>query len=164
MGNLQLNLEPILENAGQQHLLSFFETLTSDQQSTLLEQIRQIDLPQISALYSDESTHDDWSELAQRAQPPAAIELGRDHARFSRSEAIECAPIVGVHAIADEGVLVFHDHLRFVAYGQNGLAWKSARVSWDGIRNVRIDGRRIRAEVWNAPTDAFIETELELFS
>ena len=82
----------------------------------------------------------------------------------SRSEAIECAPIVGVHAIADEGVLVFHDHLRFVAYGQNGLAWKSARVSWDGIRNVRIDGRRIRAEVWNAPTDAFIETELELFS
>lgn len=80
----------------------------------------------------------------------------------SRFEEIECRPILGLHAVANENVLLLHDFVHFVAYDDRGLAWKSPRISWDGIREVRIDVRTIRAQVWRG--EDWIETELELFS
>ena len=78
-------------------------------------------------------------------------------------KAVECCwTVLGLHAIKDEGVLLFHDNLRFAAYDERGLAWNSSRVALDGIRDVRVDGRRIRAQVWRG--EDWIETELELFS
>ncbi len=90
MNNLQLEIESILADVGQQHLLAFMEQLDDEQRVQLLDQIGQIDFEEIRSLFANESSDCDWSELASRAEPPAAIALGQGHEKFSRDEAIDC--------------------------------------------------------------------------
>lgn len=51
------------------------------------------------------------------------------------------------------GTLVFSNGLWFEALGPDGLSWRTRQVSWDGFRNVRVDGGVIRGEAWNPMDD-----------
>jgi hypothetical protein len=47
------------------------------------------------------------------------------------------------------GWLVFNDQeIRFLALGPDGWVWKSRRVSWDGFRDLRVEGESVRGKAW----------------
>ena len=47
------------------------------------------------------------------------------------------------------GALLFCNGLNFEALRKDGLWWRSPRVSWDGIRNIRIEGAVLRGKAFD---------------
>jgi len=45
--------------------------------------------------------------------------------------------------------IVLSDGLRLENYSSTGPIWKTRRLSWDGLRNIKIHGTAIVGEAWN---------------
>jgi hypothetical protein len=54
-------------------------------------------------------------------------------------EQIPLVPVLDFRVIPKEGLLIFSDFTRLVAYGSSGLAWRSPRVCWDGLKIVSVN-------------------------
>jgi hypothetical protein len=50
-------------------------------------------------------------------------------------------------------LLLFVGHHSVLAWGRDGEAWESERLSWEGISNLRIEGKVLRGEGWDLMTD-----------
>lgn len=77
-------------------------------------------------------------------------------------ERVKASPVLGVYPASQHELIVFHDFTNFVAYGKTGLAWKSKRISHDGIKVDRIDGEVLTGQSWDAPTGKDVEFRLNL--
>ncbi len=77
-----------LADAGQEHLLAFWDELDAQQQSRLATQLEPIDFELIKQLVEGEDAAPDWAALAAEAQPPRAIRLDSSDNEFSPAEAI----------------------------------------------------------------------------
>lgn len=64
----------------------------------------------------------------------------------------------------DRHQLIIGNGLWFEALGASGLIWRSRRLSWDGVRNVRISDAHLRGEAWNPVDDGWSEFRLDLQS
>ena len=56
------------------------------------------------------------------------------------------------------------DGLNFETITAAGLGWRSERISWDGIRNIVIEGGVLRAEAWSPMPDMWRAFELDLLT
>jgi UDP-N-acetylglucosamine/UDP-N-acetylgalactosamine diphosphorylase len=75
-------------NAGQGHLFAFWDQLDSHQRETLLGEIALANCENIRKLYEQSTTQkNDWSALAQRAQPPQAVRINDRDSHLSAAEA-----------------------------------------------------------------------------
>ena len=72
---LKTELEERLKPFGQEHVLAFWDELSSEQRLALAEQIRGLDLALIDRLYHETPSSENAAELAARAEPPPAIRL-----------------------------------------------------------------------------------------
>jgi len=50
-------------------------------------------------------------------------------------------------------LLLFVGHHSILAWGRDGEVWESERLSWEGITNLRIEGKILRGEGWDMMTD-----------
>lgn len=75
--------------AKQNHLLAFWDELTAEQQSSLSQQIDEVDFELMDQLFAGEDKTVDWSDLASRASAPAAFRLNGSANRFSPDQAKE---------------------------------------------------------------------------
>ncbi len=80
-------LERLLRDHGQEHLLAFWDQLSPEGQQELAAEIRQLDLPLIARLYAERDTGENVEALIARASPPAAFRLDRSRNPFSPEEA-----------------------------------------------------------------------------
>ena len=60
-------------------------------------------------------------------------------------ETLDFMPVLDVRSIPAHEIIVFADFIRLVAYGRNGIIWKSPRLCWDDLKiqsvtEDRIDG------------------------
>jgi hypothetical protein len=63
----------------------------------------------------------------------------------------------------ERGQLVFGDGLWFEAVGCEGSRWRTRRLSWDGMRSVRVEGPRILGEAYSpVDQDAWHPFEVDL--
>jgi hypothetical protein len=77
-----------------------------------------------------------------------------------------------LHKMRDEipilrnGLLLFVGHHSILAWGREGEAWESERLSWEGITNLRIEsgtaGTILHGEGWDLMTDKTLPFALEL--
>ena len=65
---------------------------------------------------------------------------------------IPLSPIMGVIATAEKRAFIFWDYSRLSLMCVDGIVWTTPPISWDGVSNVSLDGDRIVADVWDAPT------------
>jgi hypothetical protein len=57
--------------------------------------------------------------------------------------------IIGLLRYESANLLVVnHQGIAFEAIGSSGTVWKTARISWDGFRNVRVAADEIVGEAW----------------
>jgi UDP-N-acetylglucosamine/UDP-N-acetylgalactosamine diphosphorylase len=97
-----------LKSADQEHVLRFWDELSSADKQQLAEQIAAIDLNQIALLYRQDASTRDWAALARQAAPPPAMRIadrqsgGRFDSRKARQkgEAALAAGKVGVLLVA----------------------------------------------------------------
>ena len=73
---------------GQEHLLAFWDELSGDQQQSLAQQIRAVDLNLLNRLFQHKHEHGDFREMSLRAGPPPAFRLDKKTNRFTAAEAV----------------------------------------------------------------------------
>jgi len=73
-------------------------------------------------------------------------------------------PVMGVVAIPNKNILLFYSADRILAWGENGLLWKTDSISFDGIKILNIDSTSVTVEVWDAPTRASVTAIVDLES
>jgi hypothetical protein len=73
-----------------------------------------------------------------------------------------------LHKMRDEmpvlrnGLLLFVGHHTILAWGRDGEAWESDRLSWEGITNLRIEGSVLHGEGWDLITDKDLPFAIDL--
>jgi hypothetical protein len=85
-----------------------------------------------------------------------------DTAQPEHSTHIALKPVVEVRSLVAQGLLLFVGFHSMVAWGRNGLVWESARLSWEGVRIVSIDGDALHGMGWNLLTDHEVAFTLDL--
>ncbi|NNC03913.1 hypothetical protein HJC10_13795 [Corallococcus exiguus] len=60
------------------------------------------------------------------------------------------------------GIVVFAGLTEMVAYGAEGLRWRTKRLSWDGLKIVRVTEHAIIGEYWDMRTGATRTFEVDL--
>jgi hypothetical protein len=86
-----------------------------------------------------------------------------DTAAPERSAQIPIKPVTEVLVLGEQGLLVFVGFHSLVAWGREGLAWQTARLSWEGLRltGVQMDGT-LHGFGWNMPADKEVEFAIDL--
>lgn len=71
-------------------------------------------------------------------------------------------PVVEVRSLVEHGLLVFAGFHSLVAWGREGLAWATNRLSWEGIRLTGVAGDELRGFGWDLQTDTELEFAVNL--
>jgi len=84
-----------------------------------------------------------------------------------RSTHIPLKPVVEVVVLDEHGLLVFVGFHAILAWGREGIAWQTARLSWEGIRIVGVGpdasgAASLRGFGWNMQTDKDVEFAVDL--
>jgi hypothetical protein len=62
-------------------------------------------------------------------------------------------PVLEVRPVADMNLLLFVGHHSILAWGANGLAWESERLSSEGVTIESFDGPTLRGRGWDMMSD-----------
>lgn len=61
-------------------------------------------------------------------------------------EAIEATPVTDLRAAAAAGLVVFATHVDLVAYGRDGVRWRTPRLGWDRLHIISVHERTLVGE------------------
>jgi hypothetical protein len=87
-----------------------------------------------------------------------------DTTQPERSTHVALKPVVEVRTLVAQDLLLFVGFHSIVAWGPRGLAWKSARLSWEGVRIISVDGDVLHGMGWNLMTDQEVAFSLDLLT
>ncbi|GGH01331.1 hypothetical protein [Silvibacterium dinghuense] len=85
-----------------------------------------------------------------------------DTAEPNRFLQIPWRPVLGIRSLPEQGLLLFTGHHALLAWGRNGEAWQSPRLSAEGIRIDRIEGGILHGAGWDLMADADVPFTLDL--
>ncbi len=71
-------------------------------------------------------------------------------------------PVVSVIAVKSRGLLLFVGFHAMVAWGADGLAWQSGKLSWEGVRVTEVSDDEVVGFGWDLMTDREVEFRVEL--
>jgi len=71
-------------------------------------------------------------------------------------------PVLNVRALPEQQLLLFIGHHSILAWGRDGQAWQSERVSWEGIEVTDIVGDTLRGLGWDLITDKDVAFAIDL--
>ncbi len=77
-------------------------------------------------------------------------------------ELLAMKPVVSVVSAEEYGLLVFVGFTAVLAWGSEGKAWETERLSWDGVRVTGIEGGVLKGFGWDLMKDVEVEFEVEL--
>ncbi len=75
---------------------------------------------------------------------------------------VEQRPVVELRTVTEQKLLLFEGFTSITAVGPSGIAWKSDRLSWEGLRITNIRDGMLRGFGWDALTDKEVAFELDL--
>ena len=85
-----------------------------------------------------------------------------DTARPERSTHIGLKPVVEVKALAALRLLLFVGFHTIVAWGADGQAWETERLSWEGVRVTEVVDDTLHGFGWNLMTDREVAFTVDL--
>src|SRR4030067_33189 len=68
---------------------------------------------------------------------------------------VPSVPIIDVLAIHDPPLLLLESLTDLSAVGRGGLAWSTARISWDGMKILSVSSRTLMGQAWDPGTGTF---------
>ena len=71
-------------------------------------------------------------------------------------------PVTAITAVAQQDLLIFSGFHSLLAWGPEGKAWQTGRLSWDGVRITAIRGETLLGLGWDMSTDQELEFEVNL--
>jgi hypothetical protein len=85
-----------------------------------------------------------------------------DTAAPERFEQVEYRPVLEVRALPEQGLLVFAGHHSLLAWGANGKAWQTARLSSEGVTIMGIDADALHGVGWDLRSDSDVPFTIDL--
>ena len=85
-----------------------------------------------------------------------------DTTRPERFAMIEYRPVLQVLPVAAQGLLLFVGHHAILAWGAQGEAWRTAKLSDEGVTVTGIEGGVLRGLGWHMMTDKETPFALDL--
>ena len=79
-----------------------------------------------------------------------------------RSTHIPLKPVVSIHPIPSQNLILFAGFHTILAWGADGEAWHSNKLSWEGIRITGIQGHTLHGTGWDLLTDHELPFALDL--
>lgn len=76
-----------------------------------------------------------------------------DTAQPEHSVHVALKPVVEIRTLVAQNLLLFVGFHSLLAWDRDGLAWTSARLSWEGIKITGIQGDVLHGTGWNLLTD-----------
>jgi hypothetical protein len=76
-----------------------------------------------------------------------------DTAEPERFTMIEYRPVLEVRALVEDGLLLFVGHRSLLAWGAEGQAWESTKLSDEGVTITRIENGVLHGTGWEMMTD-----------
>jgi hypothetical protein len=64
--------------------------------------------------------------------------------------------------LAPQDLLLFSSFHSLLAWGREGKAWQTARLSWDGVRITEVRGDTLLGTGWEMSTDRELEFAVNL--
>lgn len=77
-------------------------------------------------------------------------------------ERVLCCPNICTIPIPSRGLVLFHDYTEVIAHNESGLAWRTDRISWDGIEIDKVTPNEVVGKSWDAPNEKKIEFRINL--
>lgn len=71
-------------------------------------------------------------------------------------------PVVSVHPVLGQNLLVFTSFHNLWALGPEGFAWETSRLSWEGLRVTGITDGELHGFGWDLPTDTEVPFTVDL--
>ena len=68
-------------------------------------------------------------------------------------EHVEYRPVLAVTPLLSQQLLLFSGHQSLIAYGANGKAWETLRLSWEGIKILEVREASLTGLGWDLMTD-----------
>ncbi len=81
-----------------------------------------------------------------------------------RSTHIPLKPVAEVLALVEHDLLIFAGFHSILAWGREGLAWQTGRLSWEGIRITGVEGNTLQGFGWNMPTNKEAAFSIDLLT
>ena len=75
---------------------------------------------------------------------------------------LDMKPVVSVLPVPEAGLLVFVGFQTMLAWGADGLAWETGRLSWEGIRDIHVTVDVIRGHGWDLIRDKECEFLIDI--
>ncbi|WP_035355196.1 hypothetical protein [Edaphobacter aggregans] len=75
---------------------------------------------------------------------------------------IPLKPVVSIHTDPTNNLLLFTSFHTILAWGPNGEAWHTQRLSWEGIRITSIESHTLHGTGWNLLTDKEVPFTVDL--
>lgn len=89
----------------------------------------------------------------------AYIVKSTDPAQWLR---MEQRPVVDLRVLPQHGLLLFAGFTAITATNSSGIAWTTARLSWEGLTITEISGDILRGKGWDALADKEAPFEVDL--
>jgi hypothetical protein len=77
---------------------------------------------------------------------------------------IAMKPVVEVHVREEQNLLLFSGFHTIIAWGAQGQAWQTAKLSWEGLRISGIEGNTLHGFGWNLMTDKEVAFSVDLLT
>lgn len=87
-----------------------------------------------------------------------------DTTQPERTTHIPLKPVVEVVPVASHGLLVFAGFHTLYAWGPEGEAWQTGKLSWEGVRVTGVEGDTLHGMGWNLLTDKEVPFTVDLRS
>lgn len=81
-----------------------------------------------------------------------------------RSTHIPLKPVVDVLTVPSHSLLLFVGFHTLLAWGTDGVAWQTQRLSWEGIRITGIESNTLHGIGWNMLTDQEVPFTVDLYT
>ncbi|MDE1177673.1 MAG: hypothetical protein PW789_13890 [Edaphobacter sp.] len=85
-----------------------------------------------------------------------------DTAAPGHSTHIDQKPVVAVHSAPSNNLILFVGFHTVTAWGAQGHAWTTAKLSWEGIRITGIEASTLHGTGWNMLTDKEVPFTVDL--
>jgi hypothetical protein len=77
---------------------------------------------------------------------------------------ITLKPVVEVRSLPEQNLLLFSGFHTIIAWGEQGQAWQTAKLSWEGLRITGIEGNTLHGFGWNLMTDKEVAFSVDLLT
>ena len=69
-------------------------------------------------------------------------------------DSLRIIPVLAVRSSAKHGLLIFANHTELLAVGADGIAWRTARLSWDSMKLTSMNDDELCGVFWDIQSES----------